>query len=482
MCVRWCAAIPWVLALGLVLASTAGAADENLVGWWKFDDGAGPLAADSSGNGHDASVLGTPEWGPGTEGKGVALNFKNTRGANAGNFDPTDGSGVFSLAFWCNWDGTGGIQHFLTKSNGWGANTMMFQVEVKGEHSDPARVDRFHLAYQGAPQAVLHVVPANEWAHMAMVFDGTHATGYLNGVDEVGPQPTGIGAPVDGPVWIGVAFNDARVFQGWLDDMRLFSRVLTAAEVTALMSGDVALASSPSPADGAVDVPRDDGILSWSPGEYAASHDLYLGTAFDDVNDASRADPRDVLLSESQSAATYDAGRLEFGQTYYWRVDEVNAAPDSTIFKGNVWSFTVEPMAIPVENIIATSNATSDATAGPARTVDGSGLNDNDEHSIDAPDMWLGSPGGPDPVWIQFEFDRVYRLHEMLVWNYNSAFELVLGFGLKSVMVECSADGADWTSLGDVELAQATALETYAANTTIDLAGVAARYVRLTVN
>ena len=213
MCVRWHASIPWALALGFILVGTA-AGDEDLIGWWKFDDGAGTLATDSSGNGHDASILGTPEWGPGPDGEGVALNFKNTRGANAGDFDPTDGKGVFSLTFWCNWDGTGGIQHFLTKSNGWAADTMMFQVEVKGEHSDPAREDHFHLAYQGAPHAVLHLVPINEWAHMALVFDGTNATGYLNGVDEVGPQPTGIGAPVEGPVWIGVAFNDARVFQG----------------------------------------------------------------------------------------------------------------------------------------------------------------------------------------------------------------------------------------------------------------------------
>jgi F5/8 type C domain-containing protein len=59
---------------------------------------------------------------------------------------------------------------------------------------------------------------------------------------------------------------------------------------------------------------------------------------------------------------------------------------------------------------------------------------------------------------------------------------LVLGFGLKDVTIEYSEDGVDWTLLGDVELAQATATADYTANTAVDLQGVTARYVRLTVN
>ena len=96
--------------------------------------------------------------------------------------------------------------------------------------------------------------------------------------------------------------------------------------------------------------------------------------------------------------------------------------------------------------------------------------------------MWLGLPEGDEPVWIQYAFDRVYKLHEMLVWNYNVEFELLLGIGLKDVTVEYSTDGADWASLGDVELAQATITADYTHNSTVDFGGVAAKYVRLTVN
>ncbi|UCD49830.1 MAG: discoidin domain-containing protein [Phycisphaerales bacterium] len=246
------------------------------------------------------------------------------------------------------------------------------------------------------------------------------------------------------------------------------------------MPFDPTQSHDPQPASEATDVLRDV-VLSWTPGEFAATHDVYLGTSLDDVNNATRANPLDVLVSQGQTGTTYDAGRLEFGQTYYWRVDEVNAAPDNTIFAGPVWSFTVELLAYPIENITATASH-AEATAGPENTINGSGLDDQDQHSIDAPDMWLAAPAAGESVWIQYEFDGVYKLHEMQVWNYNVGFELVLGFGLKDVSIEYSTDGSDWTTLGDIEFAQATATSTYTANTVVDFAGVAAQFVRLNVN
>ncbi len=243
---------------------------------------------------------------------------------------------------------------------------------------------------------------------------------------------------------------------------------------------DASRANTPRPEEEAADVSRDS-VLAWNPGEYAVTHDVYFATVFDDVNDADRANPLGVLVSQSQDANTYAPGRLEFGQTYYWRVDEVNGAPDNTVFKGDVWSFTVEPLAYPIANVVATSNAISDEGAGPENTVNGSGLNADDHHSVESSDMWLASPVGEEPVIIEFAFDRVYKLHQMLVWNYNVAFELLLGFGIKTATVEYSADGADWSNLGEVQLAQGTATETYAANTAVDFDGVAAQFVRLTV-
>jgi hypothetical protein len=223
--------------------------------------------------------------------------------------------------------------------------------------------------------------------------------------------------------------------------------------------------------------------LAWSSGRAVASHDVYFGAVFDDVDNASRTDPRGVLVGQGQTATSYDPpGVLDFDTTYYWRIDEVMAPPDNTIVKGVVWSFTTEPFAYSIQGVVASSNGISDGISTAQRTVDGSGLDWGDRHSTQASDMWLASPPDGETLHIQFEFDGVHKLHEMLAWNYNAEFELILGFGLKDVTVEYSENGTEWTILDTVEFAQATARATYTANTSVDFGSVAARHVRLTVN
>jgi hypothetical protein len=237
------------------------------------------------------------------------------------------------------------------------------------------------------------------------------------------------------------------------------------------------VASNPSPADGAIDVPREV-VLSWKPGEFAPAvngHRVFLGEIFSDVNEGS--------VGVAQDANSYaPPQRLDFEMTYYWRVDEVNAPPDFTVYKGDVWDFTTEPVGYPVDgaNIIATASSTAGADFGPEKTIDGSGLDADDLHSAGPTDMWL-SDSELQGAWIQYEFNTVYKLYQMWVWNGNQAFERLFGFGLKDVTVEYSTDGAAWTALADVpEFAQAPAATDYAHNTTVDFGGAAAKYVRLT--
>jgi hypothetical protein len=236
-------------------------------------------------------------------------------------------------------------------------------------------------------------------------------------------------------------------------------------------------ASNPSPADKATDV-YVGAALSWTPGTYAAQRNVYFGTSLADVNTASADQHANVAVGLAQDANTYDpAGNLQYGQTYYWRVDEVNEV-DGKIYRGNVWSFTAEPALYPVKGIVATASS-SEAIAKPAQTVDGSGLT-GDLHSTTDTTMWVSSKTGSQPTWIQYEFDKLYKLREMWVWNYNNVFESVLGFGFKDVTVEYSTNGTDWTLLKDVQFAQGTAQDGYAHNTTVDFGGIAAKSVRLT--
>jgi len=276
-------------------------------------------------------------------------------------------------------------------------------------------------------------------------------------------------------------------FIGQMDDVAIFNVTLTPEQVVELMYLPLpSTASNPNPEDGASDVLREV-VLSWKPGLYANKHDVYFGTVLDDVNDADRTNQLGVLVGQGQSPATYDPpGRLDFGQTYYWRIDEVNALPDSTIFKGNVWSFTTELFAYPIagERIIATASS-SGIGQGPENTINGSGLDESGllHGNINVDTMWLSSQIGEQPTWIEYEFDKVYILHQMWVWNSNDSLEPVVGLGFKDVTIEYSVNGFDYTTLETVhEFARAPGLAKYAHNTTVDFNDTVAKYIKLTAN
>ncbi len=245
-------------------------------------------------------------------------------------------------------------------------------------------------------------------------------------------------------------------------------------------------AQKPSPADEAADVSRDV-VLSWMPGGYADKHDVYLGTNFDDVNEATATvDPNGVYVVR-QDPNSYPAGgtmRLDIGQTYYWRIDEVGTPPDNTIYKGNVWQFTVEPLAYPIpgENITATASS-SEEGKGPENTVNGSGLDESGllHGNQDEGNMWLSGRDGIQPSWIEYDLGKVYRLHEMWVWNFNGSLEALVGLGLNDVTIEYSVDGTDFATLGTThKFNQAAGSSDYAHDTTIDFSDVETQYVRLT--
>jgi hypothetical protein len=247
-------------------------------------------------------------------------------------------------------------------------------------------------------------------------------------------------------------------------------------------SAQTPTAGNPSPKDQATDVPRDV-VLSWRPGMFADTHDVYFGPSFNDVNGAARGDTTGTLKAQAQEPNSFDPGRLEFGKTYYWRIDEVNAPPDGSVIRGGVWSFTVEPVSYPLAGSKITASASSVGRAdwGPEKTINGIGLNVNDQHSTTAADMWFTASGAQQPIWIQYAFDRPYKLDKLMVWNSNQSTENALGVGAKDVTIEYSMDGEAWTALGDFVFNRATAKNTYTANTLIDLAGITARYIRIDV-
>ena len=450
--------------------------------------GTGTTVSDLSGNGYDGTLEGFTTAGTGLNGAGQVVFGDRTDTITTG-LPQTRLAGDFTVDVIFTYTGpeTGwymlvgcsvtpfsGAQLFQIGKRGGPSYSRELYIQIAGVLGPQTFVPLEDVDVFDGQQHRLVVTYSQTEALLRVFVDGsdTPAWSVEAGTGHVGTQN----------ILIGNAGHANESFIGSIDAVAISNESLDPSQF--VLSQKPGQARNPYPADGKDDVPRDT-LLSWTAGEFAATHDVYLGTVFADVNDASRANP-DILASQGQIATTYQpAAPLEYGQTYYWRVDEVNAPPSSTIFKGNVWSFETEPVGYPIANanITATASSTFASSGGPERTIDGSGLNDSDQHSTNAVDMWLSGMLAPQPTWIEYQFDKVYKLHEMWVWNQNQIIEPAIGYGFKDVTIEYSADGVTYTTLGIThEFVRAPGVAGYAANTTVDFGGIVAKYVKLTPN
>jgi hypothetical protein len=130
-----------------------------------------------------------------------------------------------------------------------------------------------------------------------------------------------------------------------IDDVRIYNHALTQQDIQTIMEGvDWPYAIAPAPMDGTLH--EDTWVsLGWRAGDGAASHDIYFGESFDNVNDGTgdtfRGNQTDTFFVVGFPGFPYPDGLVP-GTTYYWRIDEVEA-DGTTKHKGDVWSFTVPP-------------------------------------------------------------------------------------------------------------------------------------------
>ena len=243
-----------------------------------------------------------------------------------------------------------------------------------------------------------------------------------------------------------------------------------------LEGGIPTFAFSPNPGDGATNV-LPDTDLGWSPGTYAVTHDVYLGTSFEDVNTATLGDD---AFRVNQTANTFDPGVLDYDMTYFWRIDEINDAEANSPWKGQTWSFATESylFTLPAAYIDVDAYSYDSNDTRPENTINGSGLDESGLlHSKAEGTMWVTAVDGPQPAWIEFTFDKDYALYEMDVWNHNGLLGI---FGIQEALIETSTNGGQYTPLGTYTFTQAPGADGYAANTTVDLGGLIAGKVRIT--
>jgi hypothetical protein len=317
---------------------------KSIVGVWLFDDASGNIARDNSRNGYDADLRENPAW---VEGKfGHALEFQGGSYLEIHNSSenlPFGGSEPFSITAWVRNQGGGTV---IGKFNGGIIGAYILIINGDGTVT-------FHREVAPWTFTGNKALPDNDFGHVAVTYDGAEMKIYVNGQFDVGQDRGPQNTDTVTPVLIGARFtNDvpSEFFNGVLDEVALFNVALTEEQISNVMDGlglAFLKAFNPNPEDGAFHT--DTWVsLSFSPGDFAVSHDVYLGDNPDDVNEATRDSE---LFRGNQNSTVYTAGFSGYaypdgfvnGTTYYWRVDEVNDADPSSPWKGEVWSFLIPP-------------------------------------------------------------------------------------------------------------------------------------------
>jgi hypothetical protein len=341
----------WFIVMLLFLGICSETTWAELIGYWSFDEGQGTNAADMTGNGNDGTFNGNVEWVTGYKGGGVRFDTAGER-IVIGPLDPTAGTNAMTLAVWINWEGQGNSiahQGIIGKRLGWDPGTgvkWFWETTPAGD-----LVFRADNAGGGTGlwwgNAIL-VPYAKEWTHVALTWDNGAAVQYING-EQVSTGNITFRAGADAtPMTIGcVDSTNTETFVGIIDEARIYNNTLTQPEIQTVMLGIFPTAYRPDPADGAIH--EDTWVtISWSPGTFAVSHDVYLGESFDVVNDATHDSE---VFRGNQVSTYYVAGFPGFaypdglipGTTYYWRIDEVNTSNPDSPWKGNVWRFSIPP-------------------------------------------------------------------------------------------------------------------------------------------
>jgi hypothetical protein len=321
--------------------------DPDLLGWWKLDEGSGTVAIDWSGHdnhgtinnlsgglGADGSVWDTdPEHGT-----IASFNGDDTTGAYISAAQEIPAMTLTNGFTWTFWAKQHPDQSTVIPGSG---NDVVVGNRYGGTAS-PVQFIKFTTGrfeyYNGDHNGTIDYgdMLADVWLHHAVVKDGPNLAYYRNG--RLAATSTTSATIDENPFFMGGDAGGER-WRGWLRNVRIYARALTQEEIKQTMRGDPLLAWDPSPANRSI--PDIDGAtpLSWQPGDEATQHDVYLGTDETAVKNADTSDTTGIYRAR-QAATTYTPlEALQWGQTYYWRIDEVNN--DATISQGKVWSFTV---------------------------------------------------------------------------------------------------------------------------------------------
>ena len=214
-----------------------GQAEQDLVGYWPFDEGTGKETADASGNGHDGSFVGNPDW---VEGKfGKALKFDGQSSyvliPHADDISPTE---EITFAAWFKPDVTinpaNNDYRLMSKNND---IFLLFNYEQLGNLG-------FLIKDSGNTNHVVHSTinewTAGEWYHVAGTYDGKELKIYINGELDATAAYAGAAGTSGLDMWVG-ADDLTTYFDGAVDEVRLYNATLSDADIKRIMDEPAAV-------------------------------------------------------------------------------------------------------------------------------------------------------------------------------------------------------------------------------------------------
>jgi len=326
----------------VLLLSIASKAPADIVAYWTLDEGSGTIAYDSSGNGNDGTLYGNPKWVVGYF--GGALEFDGSDDwIDCGN-DPSLDLTKWTITFWLKVNQNKNYNGFVIKGLDAAENYEVLGFADGSFH--------FPITHTDGSRTYVNtdagVIVAGEWAHFAYSYDSAEGRRFYKNGNLIF-QDTDSGTPKASTesLTIGNEQPMSRFVNGVMDDIRIYNHVLSEPEILSAMEGGKGYpyALGPSPADGAL-YSGTWTTISWRPGDFAVSHDVYIGENFDDVNngtgDTFQGNQDLEYFIVGFPGYPYPDGLVP-STTYYWRIDEVNEADPNSPWKGNVWSFSIPP-------------------------------------------------------------------------------------------------------------------------------------------
>jgi hypothetical protein len=206
---------------------------DGLVGHWRFDEGTGTVAHDSSGNARDATLFGTGwSWIAGRF--GGAVHFGGIDQATVAAFPAATAS--FTVSAWVHVASSelsgAPITALLSTENGFGGWSLNVGVTVM-----PSYGFGYPISAQARAVALCTCLAPDTWSHVAAVVDsGSTLTMYVNGAPTTTVPVAGPIPPGDTTLYMGRWYAPGRNVTGALDDVAVYSRALVAEEIALLAS------------------------------------------------------------------------------------------------------------------------------------------------------------------------------------------------------------------------------------------------------